>query len=382
MKMLISTCISILVLISGSICSHVRVPLKKDGLFYKTVDNTHEFHRQMKLTKHEIRENQQISKRIHGAYYGNMSIGTPPQHFSFVFDTGSPFIWVPSKKCVKGNKICEYHNKYDSAKSSTYEKIGSAFELKYGVGVIDGFTSSDTVTIGSITVRNQKFIEAEEIKGNPFLTAMYDGIAGLGYGENAEVTPLLDNLYKQKLISRLAYSFHPVRDTTNVNYDAELILGGSDANTIIGDVVYEKLLDRYTWEFPLEKIKVNSRVVCTSCTAKIDFASGVIGVPATFMEKIHTLLEKANSLPSGRYMVDCKYVSSLPKIHFVIGGEKFSMEGEDYITQNCILDMCICMTVFESRLHNSAWELGAFFHKLFHIEYDLEHDQIGFAKVK
>lgn len=72
---------------------------------------------------------------------------------------------MPSSQCT--SITCFHHAKYDSSLSSTYKENGTEF----GAGFIEGFVSSDTFTIGDISIPGLLFGEVTNQPG--FLYAFY-----------------------------------------------------------------------------------------------------------------------------------------------------------------------------------------------------------------
>jgi len=93
------------------------------------------------------------------SYSGVLSIGTPPQEFRVVFDTGSGHVVLPAVECR--SEACLVHKRYNMSASSTAAAInsdGSAVPegelseqvtIGFGTGEVTGEFSRDRVCFGA-----------------------------------------------------------------------------------------------------------------------------------------------------------------------------------------------------------------------------------------
>merc|ERR1719181_779529 len=62
------------------------------------------------------------AKAVHKmAYFGEIGVGTPPQKFSVVYDTGSGNLLIPGAGC--NDEACMMHSRFDEKKSSTVKNL-------------------------------------------------------------------------------------------------------------------------------------------------------------------------------------------------------------------------------------------------------------------
>lgn len=185
-----------------------------------------------------------ISNFMDAQYYGEVSVGTPAQTFKVIFDTGSSNLWIPSHSCW--SIPCWTHTTYKSSDSSSYVSNGTAFNITYGSGSVNGITSQDSVTLGGVTAKNVLFGEVTSESGVSFVAAQFDGILGMGWPVLSVngMKPVFFELVDQGLITDKSYSFYLSRGGAT---GSSLVLGGVNTDYAASDFKYYSLLSDSYW---------------------------------------------------------------------------------------------------------------------------------------
>lgn len=96
------------------------------------------------------------------SYYMDITLGTPPQSFSVIVDSGSWVLWVPDSTCSPSSCINAQHY-FNSSASSTWSLVaGNALGASYGKGSATGLLGRDTFSLGSgaVSIVDQVFGQA------------------------------------------------------------------------------------------------------------------------------------------------------------------------------------------------------------------------------
>ncbi|XP_072703860.1 cathepsin D-like isoform X2 [Ciconia boyciana] len=187
-------------------------------------------------------------------YYGTISLGTPPQPFRVIFDTGSADLWVPSARCCLLYLACWLHPHYQPALSCTHRPNGSAFAITYGSGSLRGFLSQDTLTVSNVSVPEQTFAEAVALPGLAFAAARFDGVLGLAFPAAAAgpAQPVFDNMMSRGLFRHNVFSFC-LRSGAAEGDGGGLLLGGIDEAQFEGPLRYIPVSRRSYWQLHMER---------------------------------------------------------------------------------------------------------------------------------
>ncbi|XP_046447133.1 lysosomal aspartic protease-like [Daphnia pulex] len=323
-------------------------------------------------------------------YYGPLTLGTPPQEFDIIFDTGSANLWVPSSECAPSNLACRNHNQYNSSLSSTYTPNGTEFSIQYGTGAMTGFLSTDVLGIAGAQVIDQTFAEAVEEPGVVFVAGRFDGILGMSYPSISVqgVVPMFQNMMAQGLVDEPVFSFWLNRNLNNPENGGEILFGGTNPTHYEGEITYVPVSRKAYWQFSVDGVNLagyDEYPFCNGgCEMISDTGTSLITGPTEEITLFHKLIGAQVNIV-GEGIVDCNEIPNLPAMTFTIGGKPFVLEGVDYIIPfvDTTTNETLCLSGFLGldipEPAGPLWILGDVFIGKFYSVYDFGQDRIGLA---
>jgi cathepsin D len=314
-------------------------------------------------------------------YFGEVDIGTPPQKFTVIYDSGSSNLWVPSKSCDNCKKTGSL---YDSTKSSTYKKNGKSFSLQYGTGSCNGFLSTDAVSVGGAQITGFDFGEVTHEAADVFGSAPFDGILGMGPAKAAvdQVAMPMAQLVAQGKIQHNVFAFYL---SSGGKTGSTLTLGGTDDSLHTDAFQYFPVAKAAAllpyWLLSAKSIEVAgaSAVKCNfllGCYMVVDTGTSVIAGPPSTVSQLTSKI--------GNVSADCSNVGKLPTITFNFDGKNFDLGPDFYVLrmqddngkEQCQLG------IEGVNAGVPIWILGDPFLRKYYTVWDADQNRIGFATAK
>uniref|UniRef100_A0AAR2IJN7 Peptidase A1 domain-containing protein n=1 Tax=Pygocentrus nattereri TaxID=42514 RepID=A0AAR2IJN7_PYGNA len=316
------------------------------------------------------------------SYYGVISVGTPPQSFQVLFDTGSSNLWVDSVYCT--TQACTTHTQFNPQESSTYQSTSQTFDLYYGAGSLTGDFGYDTVTLSGITISSQEIGLSTSEPGENFVEAQFDGILGLAYPSLAvgNQTPLFDTLIQQGLLEQDLFAVYL---SANEESGSEVAFGGVDQNMYQGEIYWTPVTAETYWQIGIQEFLIGGQQTdwCSQysgCQAIVDTGTSTLTAPQSYLSSLlQSIGAQENSY--GEYVVDCSTADNLPSLSFVISGTSFTLPPSAYIqeTQSGYCTVAIAPTYLPSQNGQPLWIFGDVFLRVYYSVYDRANNQMGFA---
>lgn len=289
------------------------------------------------------------------SYVGFITVGSPPQKFKVIFDTGSGHVVLPSLKCE--SLTCRKHRRYDTGASSTATNVQTdgrptlpgqrvdKVDIAFGVGHVVGELVQDRVCLGeqlnmdpssqaddqSETCIRMNNVVATSLSQNPFSVFNFDGIVGLGLPELAlaEDFSLFSVLYRSGKLKARQFGVYVAEGGDG----SEIALGGPNPEKLASPVVWTPVADPDFghWQVEILGFHVGNFTleVCqqSGCHGVLDTGTSHIALPSPHHLAIEDMLVRESHEDQ-----DCRYVD-LPPITVELRGLNLTIYPEDYMRQ-------------------------------------------------
>ncbi|KAG6844956.1 hypothetical protein H0H87_002070 [Tephrocybe sp. NHM501043] len=269
-------------------------------------------------------------------YLATVQMGTPPQDFSILMDSGSADLWVGAENCQsEAGGDCGNHKFLGSQSSSSFVDTKQQFQVTYGTGAVAGDIVTDDIVLAGLSLKTHTFgvalIESVEFSDN---STPFDGLMGLAQStlsQQQTLTPI-EALAKGGLVTDAITSYKISRLADNKN-DGEITFGGLDDTKF--DAATLVTLDNVNaqgfWEGDMDAITVDGKDSgLQGRTAILDTGTTLIVAPPNDAAAIHALIDGAQDVGQGTFTVPCTTTAS---VALSFGGTSFAIDSRDIAFQ-------------------------------------------------
>uniref|UniRef100_A0A6N2LPC6 Peptidase A1 domain-containing protein n=2 Tax=Salix viminalis TaxID=40686 RepID=A0A6N2LPC6_SALVM len=344
---------------------------------------------------------------INGYYTTRLWIGTPPQRFALIVDTGSSVTYVPCSSCEQ----CGRHQdpKFQPDLSSTYqpvkcsidcncddEKEQCVYERQYAeMSTSSGVLGEDIISFGNLSALAPQRIVfgCENMETGDLYSQHADGIMGLGRGDLS----IVDHLVDKGVIND---SFSLCYGGMGIGGGA-MVLGGISPPS---DMVFSQsdpVRSPY-YNIDLKEIHVAGKPLPLNPTVFdgkhgtiLDSGTTYAYLPeAAFVSFKDAIMKELHSLkpirgPDPNYNDICfsgagsdisQQSSTFPAVEMVFGnGQKLLLSPENYLFRHSKVHGAYCLGIFQNGKDPTTL-LGGIVVRNTLVFYDRENSKIGFWK--
>ncbi|EFX02669.1 aspartic-type endopeptidase [Grosmannia clavigera kw1407] len=331
-------------------------------------------------------------------YFINATLGTPPQSLRLHIDTGSSDLWVntpSSTLCQSRTKPCSYAGTYTANSSSTYEYVGSYFNISYvdGSGASGDYVA-DTISFGdNATLARLQF-------GIGYASSSSQGVLGIGYAANEVQVgragrQAYNNLPAQLMadgqIASNAYSLWLNDLDANTG---SILFGGVDTGQYVGQLqtlpVQKQAGDFSEFLVTLTGLQLGSATLADDLALAVllDSGSSLTYLPDNTVETLYNRVGATYDSSEGAAYVECSLARSNTSLTFSFSGlhiavgmdelvlDLFTTSGKRPQFQNG-QDACLFGV---APAGSSTNVLGDTFLRSAYVVYDLSNNQISLAQ--
>ncbi|KAI6239823.1 hypothetical protein M3Y99_00534100 [Aphelenchoides fujianensis] len=244
-------------------------------------------------------------------YKGIITVGTPPQSFNVMFDSGSNLLWIPGRGCTSSGAAtanCRAQNPvYTPQSSSTAVNTGRGFNIAYGLGSASGSYYQDVFAFGSPNGQQLKYPQRVTFGVAQQMTFFDGGIFGLSFANPSQPNPIFIEGVRQGVFDSPVFTVYygNCMSTGTCQNNGQITFGAYDTQhcsfqnfqwvPIQSSGVY--------WQFAFQGIRAGNYVYNQPMSAITDTGTSYIFGPSAQVQQIAAAVGATNR--GGVYYVNC-----------------------------------------------------------------------------